>query len=119
MEQSVSLILEKLDQLIVAVGGSVEAFYPYVVKQQIIWGVTTIILTIFSLFLAGVGFYCGHKANWEETPLGAFGFIATLVGGLLFVVGFGTLWAYGIGQLLNPNYYAVKNILEIGETLIK
>ena len=69
MEQSVQLIVSKIEELIVATGGKVQIFYPYVVKQQIIYGLVILGELIISIILLSVGLKIGTKCKWEGESL--------------------------------------------------
>ncbi len=120
MEGTVALILNKLEELIVAVGGKIEVFYPYVVKQVIIEGVLQLVGLLVSIGMLVLGLYLGSKNEWSDSnSISMMGFLLSIIGGIGAVVLFTFLWAGGLLQLINPHYYAVQRILEIGQGLLK
>jgi len=120
MEGTAMLILNKLEELIVAVGGKIEAFYPYVVRQVIVEGVLYLVGLLMSIVVLLSGIHLGNKSEWDgDSFQGNAGFV------LIFIGGFATLFSsimtlsLGLSRMINPHYYAVQRILEIGQGLLK
>jgi hypothetical protein len=124
METSVALIVSKIEQLIVAVGGKVEAFYPIVKKQVIIEGWMALIGLCASLLLVIFNFgKCFAKGSWDEdgSPKDA----VVMVSAALLIVGAASSIVFLIVNtqyvlaILNPDYYAVQRIVELGKGIVK
>lgn len=119
MNESIQLIVSKIEELIVAVGGRVQSYYPYVVKQQIIQGIISIMLLVVSIIFLIIGLTLGHKIKWEETHF-HFGeaIVLTIIGGVGTFIFFVYAFVEGIPRLLNTHYFAVQKVIEIGSQLI-
>lgn len=121
LQGSVALILTKLDELIRAVGGKIETFYPYVVRQVVIIGAIQIFFFVLSIVCLSIGLpLCLNKKNWEcsdPNGYGILGMCLAAIGGIVLLVSLINFAIDGI-YFLNPNYFAVRNILEIGKNLL-
>ena len=114
MNESVELIVAKIEELIIATGGKIEAYYPYVVREMIIGAVLPIIGMFIAIPLLIKGIREGERKNWEDGAY--FGFV--IAGGIGSVLSVLTSFAY-FSQLLNPHYHAVQRIIEMGSNLVK
>ena len=114
MQESIGLIIAKIEELIIATGGGVKVFYPYVVREMILTGVIPLITLCVSIPLVIFGIKEGEKVTGKEGWwLGAL--IPGLLGILYSLLGF----FINLSCLLNPHYHAVQRILEMGSSLIK
>ena len=118
MNESVSLIVIKIEELIRVCAGQVQAFYPIVLRQQIIQAIIPMVILPIALFLTPLLIKFSKKVDWENDnvycPL-------VILFGVILTVGiiYGTIGTLmGIGMLLNPNYYAVQDLFNIGSRLI-
>lgn len=121
MSESVQLIVTKIEELIIATGGKIQAYYPYVVKQQIIGAVANLIALLLSIGLVFLGIGLVRRVDdWSGPQVKSVIALLLSVFGIfllsLTLVQFST---EGIGQLLNPHYFAVQDILKMGSDLIK
>ena len=84
------------------------------VKQQIIEGIMGILGWVFSAFVPSFGCYCFlKKPAWviDESGDSIIGVICVVVGGaIFFVFSLVSLFLF-IPQLLNPQYYALMNLI--------
>ena len=119
MNQSVQLIVSKIEELIVAVGGKVEAFYPYVVRQVVGEGVLYLVGLVISIIVLVLGIRMGIKGEWEDCAQGISGLVLTVMGSITTIVLLMAVMCEGILQIINPHYYAIQRILEIGQGLLK
>ena len=105
MEQLVKLVVSKIEELIGVVGGKIEAYYPYVVKQQVTKGVS---LLVFMALLSIVLVFCVklEKKNSHYKGLWVGAAIFLFIAIIMFVF-------EGFPRLINPHFYAVKDILEM------
>ena len=94
-------------------------YYPYVVRQQVLTGITEITCICLSILMFFcLGKYCLSKSNGNMDS--GYTFTGMLVNGLAIIaliiatLTFSTL----ISQIINPHYYAVKEVIEIGSKLI-
>lgn len=125
MEGTIQLIIGKIEELIRVAGGKVELFYPYVLRQQYVVAIKMFMCMVISLFIALIGIKWGLKEGkwnkWGEAEdlKTRIGVIFLSVGGSLLVI-FTFAFVYDfLPRLLNPHFYAVKDLLELGKTLIK
>jgi len=123
IQGSVGLILGKLDELIKATAGQVTAYYPYVVRQQIIEGITSVVFLLIGILLFGTGVLSINEKNWNQEgnptrPLAIVFLVIGIIGFVFTLVGIIDASGGGLTKLFNPNYYAVKDIIEIGKGLI-
>jgi hypothetical protein len=105
---------EYIDSIAQSLGVAAEHVYGILVRQQIADGVTTLI--IFGVLLAVFGTVVGvslKKANWSEDDVYCY---VALFGGiaLAFIFVIGCFESAGaIKQLINPEYYAIKEIMDV------
>lgn len=104
-------IMEYVDHLANALGVAAEHVWETLVRQAIVNGVVDLTLAVVML-VAGVVVWklinkYGDVQDWdvEWMPVG-FLYVA------LFTVGILSL-RFGISQLLNPDYYAIKELLDV------
>ena len=115
MESTIQLIVSKMEELIQATGGKIEIFYPYVVKQIMTEGIICVGSLIMSIILCRVVLWLYKKyPNILDIMEGllVFSVILIIICILLSI-------CIGLPQLINPHYYAVKRILELGSGLLK
>ena len=119
MEQSVSLIIAKIEELILAAGGGVRVYYPYVVRQVILEPLLSLIGFVMASIVCAIGFKTGCKNKWDDNTVIGFVAVVTVfigaIGMLVGLVGF----LFSLSQLLNPHYHAVERIISMGTSLIK
>jgi len=118
--ESVALVVSKVEELIRAAGGKVEAFYPYLVRQALIAGYFSLfgmclamicILSIFAVLLSGKSTYDERYSaftGWGFTAIG-FGVIAFI--SLLCATGGSVTFL----AVFNPNFYAVKLLMGLAK----
>ena len=113
----------KLDHYINALaskaGVAADHFYPIFVHQQTIEGVFAIV----SLIGAGIGaalcFRMAIKnlgAKYSEEDKSAKSVLGFILGAVLtlgFVIGFTSVGQQSVSQLINPEYYAVQNLVHM------
>lgn len=103
------------EELIVVCGGKVQAFYPYVMRQQWLEGITSLGVFMISVII----FIIGLKLETENDCQPILKWFLIGIGGFMGLVSFLYLWLEGFLKLFNPNFYAVQAIIEIGSKLIK
>jgi len=120
MEGTAALILNKLEELIVAVGGKIEVFYPYVVRQVIIEGILYLGVPLIAISILIMGINLGNRSEWDSDSLcGISGSMLAIVGGIATFVTSIMLLSEGLPRIINPHYYAVQRILEMGQSLLR
>jgi len=122
MNESVGLIVAKIEQLIVATQGKVEAFYPIVRKQIVMEGYMSLFsLVLFLVFLLVAILKCFKKGNWDSSgdPTTPYAVVWAIIGVICVVGSTVSFLTFNPMKILNPDYYAVKTILELGQSLIK
>jgi len=104
MQESVKLVLDKVELLCQTLGMKATEFFPYAVKQQILQGWMFVLIGIISV-ISGVILYKKGKDTSDASPI----FI------MLYGIGFISLLSFGVGitRVLNPEYSAVMGILEM------
>ena len=109
-DKMVELIVSKLEILAHQLGLTAQQIFPYFVKQQIIYGMTTLICLIISIIVLGVSFkfMFSSKQKIENT-----GCVLCVIGGIIFIISILVFCCQGIGQLYNSEYFAIKNLIEL------
>lgn len=123
-EKVIENVTEYIDVMAAKLGVAAEHVYEVLVRQQFIDGITYLVM--FSLFLlltiflgfATVRFFKLGEETDDRDKQELFAFItvcfgiATLI--LLFIAGFCLLFNVpgAVKQLINPEYYAIKEILD-------
>lgn len=122
MDKSIILILEKFDQLLLVAGAKIQGFYPYVLQQQYIiaWiGIGAVITS--GIVLAGCILYASKKGD-NFDPNKGFLDVASIVIGftavIICIVAVAIVICDGVPRLINPHYYAVKEVLDMVRTAI-
>ena len=122
METSIQLIVSKIEELIIASGGKIQAFYPYVVKQQMIIGATWLVGIVLTVIFASLGIRWVVWGKWDcdepadaKTVIGIVFCFLAVVGMLVVLIS----CTEGLGRLINPHYWAVQAIFDMGGKLIK
>ena len=119
MEKSVELILAKLDELIVSAGGQISGFYPYVMKQQFIIGLT-LLLTFLVLGVFTIISTVVIRKKWQLIyakdlePVIMVPIISGISSGFLLVA----FLVQGLGRFINPHYFAVRTIVEMAQNIL-
>ena len=112
-QETVQLVLGKLDGVIKSVGGKLGEFYPYAVRQQTVEGMIFVLATVLvvSILVAGIIWTIKHweKLTDDDMEGVALGVI-TFLGIVSFVLTIISM-SDGIPRLLNPHFYAVENLL--------
>lgn len=135
-DSSVQLVMSKLEQFCSGLGMKVEQFFPYLIKQQevifymgLVQTMMTIVLSLICIFL----FYkalkgamnSGHHFNPEKHGSDAVAsviMIVTGVAGIIFLVASIILiidFPSLLSRLLNPEFYAVRQAMEMAGNLFK
>ncbi len=108
--ENTTIIAEKLEELIAAAGSKVEQAWPYLMKQAYVEGWCWIGVTVFVLCIAAIMLVLAIKETGDmEEFTGPAGVAALIIGGFM---GLGAILA-GIPHLLNPEYYAIQDLLNI------
>jgi len=107
MEEELRKTFVELAKFVQQIGPDVWAI---MVKQQIIVGISTIVLWVIS----GISTLFGIKVlqsnpKWAQDSIGdnVGGFVITVVSACAFVILFVVLVIHGIPRILNPQYYAL------------
>lgn len=110
-EQTINQIKELLAPIGEKIGQGAEFGWEIVVKQQTVEAyiglsvlVLGIILTFLTFHLAKKSDWKGSSPRWNEIAsmvCGVFGFFMLIIGFIEFL-------STGIGQLINPEYYAIE-----------
>ncbi|MEC0777472.1 hypothetical protein P9E81_08480 [Bacillus licheniformis] len=112
--------MEYIDKLAAKLGVAAEHVYGVLVKQQIINGAIGIVGTIAALIFLGIVFTKLLKKGIEHNKVidsfdtSPYMLVSIPVGialGITAIVGFFVI-PIGINQMINPEYYAIKEILD-------
>jgi len=104
-------VFEYIDQIAAKLGVAAEHAYPLLIKQQRINGVMDLLFGIAAIILIP---YC---IRWtvklsKHYDYDIYAIVPIIVGIIAAIFGPMALY-YGVGELLNPEYYAIKDILSI------
>lgn len=111
-----------IDAVAEKLGVAAEHVYGIMVKQQFVEGITTITMIPLMLLIFGFVFYkliTYTSKNWDDLYADdreVFFGIMNIVVGIIFII---TFIAFvvdvpgAIGRLVNPEYYAIKEILDV------
>ena len=119
MDASIGLIVSKIEELIIATGGKIQAFYPYVLRQQYIYGFLQLGIWLLSILAIVYGLITSTKHYWDNSDKSNIGELFLIWGGIIFIITLIFLITDGLGRLLNPHYFAVQDLIELGSKLIK
>ncbi|MGN9867353.1 hypothetical protein [Bacillus swezeyi] len=112
--------MEYIDKLAAKLGVAAEHVYGVLVKQQIVNGVIGVVSTIVILALLGIALLklirkgIEHQKTLSSFDTSPYMIVAVLVGialALVVIVSFFVI-PIGINQIINPEYYAIKEILD-------
>ncbi|MED2979507.1 hypothetical protein P4284_22870 [Bacillus swezeyi] len=112
--------MEYIDKLAAKLGVAAEHVYGILVKQQIVNGVICVVSTIVILALLGIALLklirkgIEHQKTLRSFYTSPYTIVAVLVGialALVVIVSFFVI-PIGINQIINPEYYAIKEILD-------
>jgi len=113
---SVSLILSKLEEVVKAAGGKVEAFYPYLVKQALLVGYLCAVGIGIAIVSLIVGIYFAVKSYDKMKDYVVPGYVAVaMVCGFIFLISIiaSTSGPISFLAIFNPEYYATKLLFNI------
>lgn len=99
---AITALAEKLQQ-------PAEHVYKVLVKQQVVWGVGTLVGVVLGALFLFIGLLGISKWRWDDDyciPLNIVGVIILLVSLVLF-------FFYGLTGLINPEYGALKDIVNM------
>lgn len=130
-EKTFEKVTEYIDAIAAKLGVAAEHVYGLMVKQQVAEGVSFLVVSFIVLTASVIaiskvlkkGFeyeikqsvYGNDRREWAETPSNIVKFIVLLVAGIaLFASGMGLAinGSESVMQIINPEYYAIKEILE-------
>jgi len=135
-DPSVQLVMNKLEQFCSGIGMKVEQFFPYLIKQQEVIFYMGVSKLLIALFLSAVMIFVFHRIskgiytmerdfNPEEhgedlvkliaLVLIAVGGIVSLICFFVIIMNIPSL----IGRIINPEFYAVQQAMEIAGNLFK
>lgn len=115
MEKSIELILDKITELCQTLGIKITEFYPYVVRQQFIKAYIYLGIFIISLISFIWTYRKGNRKDWFIDYLEAPTLFYTMIiiCGLISSIFFILFISQGIGYILNPHYWAIRDILHM------
>lgn len=118
MDEAAKLAIEKLEALARAVGVRVDEFYPYVVKNVLLDAIETTlvcaaVLVASLLCVRGlIGWYRSDGFDFGQEECGVpFCFGVAAVG--VAVLASSIVILCSISELVNPEYYAIKDIVQM------
>jgi hypothetical protein len=112
--ESVVLVVSKLEELIVGVGGKIEAVYPYLVKQALIAGY----LSLFGIclgvvfILSALTILFSNKPKFQDDYPTGYGvaIMGFVFMGLVFLIA-STVGNITFIAIFNPDFYAIKLLM--------
>ena len=106
VENAIIALAEKLQQ-------PAEHVYKILVKQQVVYGVSTLLFVVFSVIVVFWGFKIYHKNQDEFNGWDFFGMFLIVLGCIAFVISFIMFAGGGLSGLINPEYGALKDIVNM------
>ena len=103
---AITALAEKLQQ-------PAEHVYKILVKQQVVYGVSTLLFVVFSVIVVFWGFKIYHKNQDEFNGWDFFGMFLIVLGCIAFVISFIMFAGGGLSGLINPEYGALKDIVNM------
>jgi multisubunit Na+/H+ antiporter MnhB subunit len=110
-EQATGKAFEYIDQIAEKLGVAAEHAYPLLVKQQIINGIMDLLIGIVAIVLMPLCSKWAKKLS-KSYEYDIYAIVPIIVGILAAIVAPVCLY-FGIGEVLNPEYYVLKDILSI------
>jgi len=92
-------------------GLTVQQVFPYFVKQEIINGIEGVLAYLLFVLLSLVGLRWAQK-EYKKNPVEEFEFIRFFCVCLLIVSTIIFILGNSIGEIVNPQYYAIKDIVQ-------
>ena len=113
MDSTIIMLTEKVEKVVIAIGKgigkSAKYVYPIMVKQQFLEGIVALSVFIFFTVVAFISYKNieGWDSQKNECGVSNIIFIVAMIGVCIsFVVA-----VTSMGQLFNPEYYALKEIM--------
>ena len=104
---------EAIKELASALKVPAEHVYQILVKQQVVEGIVNLIVVIILLLLTtGLSFWAYKAFDEDSEAQFAAALISLLIVGILFIIFTVTFFSEGLPHWLNPEYGALKEILE-------
>ena len=102
-------------------GVAADHFYPVIVKQQVIEGCFFFAIVGIMTLVATILTIATVRKDWSDygdlTKEGL-GFIIAMALYFLVLIAFGVNGVHATSQVFNPEYYAVKDIIDMGQKLL-
>ena len=102
IENAITALAEKLQQ-------PAEHVYKVLVKQQIVWGVGTLLGIFLGMLVILLGIIGHNKWDWDKD----FSIFLEIIGFIFLISSFILFFIYGLTGLINPEYGALKDIISI------
>lgn len=111
--ESVALVVNKLESLAQSIGVGVQEMFPYFVRQQYIDSLSSIIPFILLLITLPLFAYFQRRTDWTKSDTLDQGL--TMIFGMLSVVltGATLITIDGLLKFLNPEYHAIREIIRL------
>ena len=120
MHENVVLVVEKLEELAKAIGIGVKVLWPYLVKQQYVWGAKGMFWVVLSImWFIGLKIALPKLAKYGKANDWDGAWIPTTIVLILGTIAFGLLFFNGISNMLrlfNPEYYAFRSVMAMLKT---
>jgi hypothetical protein len=110
-EKVINKATEYIDSIATKLGVAAEHVYELLIKQAIINGVRDLVMFV---VLSVVAFFLG-KLTLRASKSFDYDMVAPIIGAtaiIALVMAIACLYA-GVGELINPEYYAIKEILDV------
>lgn len=113
--ESVALVVNKLEALSLSIGVGVKEMFPYFVKQQYIDSLSALLPLILLIIVLPLFVHFYKKTDWSS-HLDNFNQPLTLIFGMLsiiFIIGTLVVMENDLLKFLNPEYHAIREIISL------
>ena len=120
-QQTLSMALEYLDKIGAKIGMTADTIWPWLVKQQYVYVGTAFSILAFGLILLPIAIYisskyhpfCDTTYGTDDVDLKRVSLCSVVLSAPALTVGGIFASIINIPKLFNPEYYALRNLLEL------
>lgn len=116
-KEIVNSVLAKLDALAAKLGMTVEQIWPWLVRQQYVDAVYSLILFVFFLLIGCISYRFVRKIDWNEWDINIRGEqIFGIVGGIISFIGIIVSFILFLSEfpdIFNAEYWALKDLFRM------
>jgi len=115
MNETITILVNKVDELVRLAGGKIEGFFPYAVVQQGLIGWICILWTVACVIIVGVCVLIvmrGFKADDPDV------YMTGTIFGIIFILVGVTIFSFGFTRIINTEYHAVRCVIDMLSGLV-